>query len=83
MYAPQELPQTSVEDLARAITEELKLISEAMNSAQFDTITLVERNVTPDKPRDGVMVNADGTNFDPGNGKGIYFYNGSSYVKLG
>lgn len=83
MYAPQELPETSVEDLARAVTEELKRIAESLTNPEFDTISLVEKNVSLDKPRDGVVVNADGTNFDPGGGKGIYYFNGSSYIKLG
>ena len=83
MYAPQELPKTSVDDLARAVTDELRSISESLITPQFDTINLVEKNVSLDKQRDGDVVNADGTNFNPGSGKGIYYYNGSSYIKLG
>ncbi len=83
MYSPQELPQTSVQDLARAVTDELRAISEALTAAQFNTLNLGEKNVAPDKPRDGDVLNADGTNFDPGSGKGIYFFNGTTYVKLG
>ncbi len=82
-YAPQELPQSSVEDLARAVTDELKAIGDEMIAAKFSTINLSELNVTPDKPRNGDVVNADGTNFNPGSGKGIYYFNGTIYVKLG
>ena len=83
MYDPSEIPQTSVEDLARAVTDELQRISEAFRIASFDSINLSERHVPLDKPRDGDVINADGTNYDPGSGKGIYYYNGSTYVKLG
>jgi len=83
MYSPSELPDTSLEDLARAVTAELVRIAEAISAPEFDTINLVEQNVQLAKPRDGDVVNADGTNFAAGSGKGIYYYNGSAYVKLG
>ncbi len=83
MYDPSELPQSSVEDLARAVTEELIKIAEVISVGQFAAFNLIEQNASLAKPRDGDIVNADGTNFNPGTGKGIYYYNGSTYVKLG
>jgi len=83
MYAPQEIPSSSVEDLARVLTSELQRIADALSNPEFDTMNLVEKNVALDKPRDGDTVNADGTNWNPGSGKGIYYFNGTSYVKLG
>jgi hypothetical protein len=40
-------------------------------------------NVEPDKPREGDMVGADGTNWNPGGGKGVYAYYNSVWNKLG
>lgn len=83
MYDPSELPQTSVQDLARAVTDELQRVAESIRVASFNTINLQERHSALDKPRNGDLINADGTDYDPGSGKGIYYYNGSAYVKLG
>ena len=57
-------------------------ISEALRVAEFDVINLAEQNTLPEKLRDGDVFHADGTNFDPGSGEGLYFYNGSTFRKL-
>ena len=36
----------------------------------------------PAKPREGMIVVADGTNWNPGSGKGAYEYKSGSWVKL-
>jgi hypothetical protein len=36
----------------------------------------------PPKPREGRVAYADGTNWNPGSGAGVYVYNGMSWVKL-
>lgn len=35
-------------------------------------------HVAPSKPRDGDPVHADGSNFNPGSGKGLYIYKAST-----
>jgi hypothetical protein len=37
----------------------------------------------PSKPRDGDIRYADGTQWNPGSGQGIYYYNGSAWSFLG
>ena len=39
-------------------------------------------HVEPDKPRDGDLVYADGTDWDPGAGEGFYGYENGVWVKL-
>jgi hypothetical protein len=39
-----------------------------------DFITLKVHHVAPKKPRKGQVVYADGTNWDPGSGEGLYVY---------
>ncbi len=73
----------SFEDVNTYLTDLEKRIDEAFRVGEFGAFNLSEINVVPDKPRDGDIINADGTDYDPGSGKGIYYYNGSSYVKLG
>ena len=36
----------------------------------------------PARPREGMVVNADGTEWDPGGGAGLYQYLSSAWVKL-
>tara|TARA_R100001244_G_scaffold8680_2_gene10733 strand:- start:334 stop:621 length:288 start_codon:yes stop_codon:yes gene_type:complete len=40
----------------------------------LDTFRLEETNTVPTKPRDGDIRYADGTNWNPGSGRGIYAY---------
>ena len=63
-------------DLQQQIFDNLRIL-------QPDQLILEKLSVSPDKPSDGEIVYGDGTNFDPGSGAGIYYYNGSSYTKLG
>ena len=37
--------------------------------------------VEPPKPREGYYVLADGTQWNPGSGKGVYIYDGSAWVQ--
>ena len=36
----------------------------------------------PPKAQEGMLAYADGTNWNPGSGKGVYVYNGTAWVKL-
>ena len=55
-------------------------------SAQFDLIIqgrfLEILSVAPAKPRDGMLALADGTNWNPGAGKGMYVYLTGVWTKL-
>ncbi len=41
-----------------------------------------ELNEEPDKPETGMLVLADGTDWNPGSGSGIYYYTGATWTKL-
>jgi hypothetical protein len=66
---------------SRDIEREFERVEEAFNL--FDLITLKELNTEPAKPRTGMVVLADGTNWNPGSGAGVYARYGGSWVKLG
>lgn len=38
-----------------------------------------ELNVAPDKPRDGNVAFADGTHWNPGSGRGLYYYRNGAW----
>lgn len=48
----------------------------------LDTFRLEETNVEPVKPRNGDIRYADGTNWNPGSGEGIYAYTNDAWAKL-
>lgn len=83
MYTPGDIPTTSIEDLQRALQDELQRISEAFRIGEFETINLQLLSASLDKIKAGAIINADGTNYDPGSGAGIYWFDGTIYTKLG
>ncbi len=64
------------------IQDELGYISSAIEQQALGFIDV--SNVAPEKPRQGMIRYADGSNWNPnGTGEGIYFFNsGGSWVKL-
>lgn len=80
-YTPNPAP-SDPKDLPKYIFEELLKLQGALqeNPVQFIEI----KNVAPERIKQGDIVYADGTNFNPGSGEGIYFRNAAgSWVKLG
>ena len=77
-YAPDPPPHEVSTDY---ILRELLRIS-----AQFDLIIqgrfLEILSVAPAKPREGMLAIADGTNWNPGSGKGLYEYVTGAWRKL-
>lgn len=67
--------------LLEFVLDELQKISE--NLAEVEEVRLVELNVEPVRPRDGMIVLVDGTNFNPGAGAGFYGRSAGAWVKLG
>ena len=71
-------------DLIRVVNwviAELRTIGTALLSV--DQIELVKLHVEPSKPRVGMIVYADGTDWNPGSGVGFYGHSGSAWVFLG
>jgi hypothetical protein len=79
MYEP--LPPPSNEPLALYILREFQRLSEVVNmllAGQGYAILYAE----PAKPREGQIVIADGTTWNPGAGKGVYAFLSGSWSKL-
>ena len=71
----------SYQPSGQSVEAELQRISEALEQA-VDHVTLRVLTVAPARPRDGVVVCADGTLWNPGSGAGIYARIAGSWVKL-
>lgn len=65
-----------------SVTQELELVSRSMGEPK-DMLLLEMRYVAPTKPRDGMVVLADGTTWNPGSGGGFYGYRASLWRFLG
>ena len=77
MYRASTLvDRTKAEKVAEWAELELYKIQREFSLQDF--IFLALHNVAPTKPREGMIAFADGTNWNPGGGKGIYgYYNGT------
>ncbi len=81
-YTPLPQPfNLSLPSIASWVAQEFLLISEAFS--QPTILDLAQSNVEPERPRDGMIVYADGTNWNPGSGEGYYGYYNSTWNKLG
>jgi hypothetical protein len=79
MYYPGPTP-FDAKQLPAYLRAELERIAAEL---KVTTIQLTELHVEPPKPRDGQIVLADGTDWDPGSGAGFYGYQGGAWVRLG
>lgn len=80
-YRALPLSETSVVELADGVNKELGQVEQAF--AEQDFVQLTETFVEPTRLRDGLTVFADGTEWNPGSGRGVYTYYGSAWHKLG
>lgn len=79
LYKPNNLP----EEYDRfALREELMRIAACLESLEAPTVQITVSNVAPSKPQEGEIRNADGTNWDPGSGAGLYSYESGAWNKL-
>jgi hypothetical protein len=78
-YTPLPVP-TKPEDIPAYLQEELKRISIATNNAADGNFEV--NHIEPTKPREGDVRYADGTDWNPGTGAGVYVYTGSAWSKL-
>jgi hypothetical protein len=79
-FIPQVVPDDPNELPAFLKTQQIALQA-AIFSLAAGHIDMI--NVAPTKPRDGDIRLADGTNWNPGSGKGFYGYYNSAWHLLG
>ena len=70
-WPPNPAPLNN-EQLSDYLFHELNKLSDIIFN--LDVMRLEQTNVVPDKPRDGDIRYADGTNWNPGSGQGLYVY---------
>lgn len=81
IYIPSRPPEIqSAEELRRYVEAEFLRISQTFQ--QQDILQLQVLHVEPQRPRDGMIAFADGTNWNPGAGAGAYERVGGAWSKL-
>jgi hypothetical protein len=73
-------PPNDPKDLPRYLREELNKLQGVI--VLLAAGHLDQTHVAPKKPRDGDIRYADGTNWNPGGGKGVYAYNGTTWNQI-
>jgi hypothetical protein len=68
----------------RSLNDRMAALERELNNIQTTLIQIQESFVAVTKPRGGIIVFADGTEWDPGSGRGLYAYNDntSAYVQI-
>lgn len=81
IYQPEPVPQDPAQ-LARYLTAELQRISNAVALIAAGHMDMQYK--APLKPRNGNLRLADGTSWNPGSGKGVYWFDAATslWVKL-
>lgn len=82
-YDPGEGPPSDFKVFLAWIWIQLNRVSAALREPEPTSMRFVKRNAAPSKLYDGLTVYADGTNWNPGSGQGVYTYYGASWNKLG
>lgn len=79
-YQASPVPFTLPRAVQSFLREELRRLEIAFGS--LDNLTLPALGEEPARLRDGMVVYADGANWDPGSGEGFYGREGGAWVKL-
>ena len=82
MFTANTPPQGDLESLRSFVAAEFQRLALDLEANQVESVQLVERYSAPVKPREGLVVFADGTSWNPGSGRGVYVYSSSTWVKL-
>lgn len=83
MYTPRHIPPgASLDELKTWLATELGNLQTA-EQASVDGLQLKPLYAAPRRVREGLTVMADGTQWNPGAGQGVYTWYAGSWKKLG
>lgn len=80
IYQPTPIPEGA--SLRAWLAGQLRQIADALSTPSVSTLHLVPRAAAPARYADGDVVYADGANWDPGAGAGVYARESGVWVKL-
>lgn len=79
-YTPKPVPATMQRDAASYLGQELNRLRDVLN--EFEVLQFAELNAEPARLADGMLAYADGSNWNPGQGAGLYFRDGAAWESL-
>jgi len=68
--------------LDEPIREEFQRVGDILQNLDAESLALAKLQAAPGRPFDGMIVYADGTNWNPGGGEGIYAFYATVWNKL-
>lgn len=83
MYSPGPFSGGTLPELEQYLRSELQNIANHVLGAEFSHMQLQVMHREPARRRDGLIVVADGVNWNPGLGAGVYAYYSGSWHKCG
>jgi hypothetical protein len=81
LFVPEGIDSEDPREIAAWAYREHMRISAALEAALVRQVEFL--NVEPVRLREGMIRGADGTNWNPGAGKGVYAYYSGAWNKLG
>lgn len=79
-YVPAPVPENLPANVQQFLREELRRIQ--IQFTTIDNLNLNPRAAEPTRYSDGMVVYANGTDWDPGSGAGFYGREAGAWVKL-
>jgi len=80
-YRPGPVPQDG-QSLRGWLAQQVRQIADALRAPEVTSIHIEPRGAVPVKMADGDIVFADGSNWNPGSGAGVYARISGAWVKL-
>jgi len=81
-YQPDAVPGEAPAGLKAWLSNQFRRIASSLLDPTPRTVTLAVLGTAPARPRDGMIVYADGTSWNPGGGAGVYARVSGAWVKL-
>ena len=81
-YVPKTTPLNTPPGLRDWLASELRRIANRLSEPESEIYTLVPLAAEPERIANGMLVYADGTNWNPGSGAGIYARESGAWSKL-
>ena len=78
-YTPDDVPRNASPELRDYLNQEFNKLADVLGQ---EVIIVQIRSAAPAKPFNGMLVYADGANWNPGAGLGFYGYENGAWVKL-
>lgn len=82
MYSPTAIPSDAPLGLRSWLAWQLRQIADALAAPEVNGLRFSKLAAQPDRYADGDLVYADGSNWNPGSGAGLYERRGAAWHKL-